>query len=112
MENIHYETHGSGHQTFVLLHKAGGDLNFFKPQISFLQTYGKVIAIDLLGHGKSQKPEQDYSVAEYAADINNLLNELNINQAVGIGLNYGANIFIEMGSKHIKNLMMIAPHFS
>lgn len=108
-KDVHYETHGEGSQTFILLHNAGGNLSFFKPQITFLQTYGKVIAIDLLGHGKSKKPKQDYSVAEYAAAIDNLLNHLNINQAVGIGLNYGANIFIEMGSEHINSLIMIDP---
>ncbi len=108
-KQIYYECHGSGPQTYVLLHNAGGDHHFFDPQISFLQNHGRVIAIDLLGHGQSKKPEQAYSLSQHAADINALLSSLNVTNATGIGLNYGANVFIEMGSTQIKRLIMIDP---
>jgi pimeloyl-ACP methyl ester carboxylesterase len=102
---MHYQQKGTGKYTFVLLHNAGGDSRFFSKQIDFLASLGKVVAIDLPGHGQSQS-QQAPSVAYFAGQVIQLCNELQLQHIIGIGLNYGANILLEINA--IKHEMLYA----
>lgn len=94
---IFYKFTGSGEYTFLLLHNAGGNHLFFKKQLNFLNKIGRVLVIDLPGHGLSKKSSK-ISVKAFAKDIHSLCSELSIKNLVGIGLNYGGNILIEMAT--------------
>jgi len=48
------------------------------PQLS--ERY-RVVAPDLLGHGRSAKPRADYSLGAFAAWLRDLLDELDITRA-------------------------------
>jgi pimeloyl-ACP methyl ester carboxylesterase len=93
---IFYEIFGSGSKNFVLLHNAGGNHQFFHYQINALSKIGRVIAIDMLGHGYSDKPLKKYTLLEYAEDIVDICNHLNISNIVCIGLNYGASVLLQL----------------
>lgn len=111
-ENIYYEVHGEGDTIFLLLHNAGGNLNFFYPQIEVLKKFGKVTAIDLPGHGKSSANVSQYSIAKYAEIIIQLCSKLGITKVNIIGLNNGANIAIEIAimlPSLLENLILIDP---
>lgn len=101
---LHYKTQGKGSLNFILIHNAGGDLNFMAPQAKFLSTFAKTLSIDLLGHGLSPASKTDYSIKSQAEEILQLAESLNIKNSILIGLNYGANIAIEIAN--------IAPGFS
>ncbi|HPE85158.1 MAG TPA: alpha/beta hydrolase [Chlamydiales bacterium] len=105
MSPVHYEVFGSGQPAFLLVHNAGGDHHFFDPQIAFLETLGTVIAVDLPGHGKSADDEGPYSICRYAQTLKEICKCYP--KIIGIGLNYGANVLIEMGL--IDRLVMIDP---
>ena len=105
MQSVHYEIFGSGDPTFLLVHNAGGDHHFFDPQITLLQTLGTVIAVDLPGHGKSTPYEGPCTISQYAHILNKICAPYD--NIVGIGLNYGSNILIEMGQ--LSQLIMIDP---
>ena len=101
-----------GKENFLMLHNAGGAHSFFKYQIPFLQNFGRVIAVDLLGHGKSSKPKREYTIFSYAEDILSFCKSLNLNNVTIIGLNYGANVSIEIANinqSFIKRLILIEP---
>ena len=54
-----------------------------------------VIAPDLLGHGKSDKPRADYSVAAYANGMRDLLSVLDIDQVTVIGHSLGGGVAMQ-----------------
>ncbi len=91
--NIHYtDSKGSG-SAVVLLHGFTMDSGmWYATDIAqqFEQEY-RVIAIDLRGHGKSDKPESasDYG-PKIGLDVINLLDNLNIEKAHMIGFSMGA----------------------
>ena len=54
-----------------------------------------VIAPDLLGHGDSDKPRGDYSIAAYANGMRDLLSVLDIEQATVVGHSLGGGIALQ-----------------
>lgn len=109
--NLYYNIVGEGKETFVLLHNAGGNSQFFIHQVDVLKQYGKVVTIDLLGHGQSDKPNDKYSLEDNAKDVLSLCESNNFQHFILIGLNYGANVGVEMAniSDNIKALILIDP---
>jgi pimeloyl-ACP methyl ester carboxylesterase len=54
-----------------------------------------VIAPDLLGHGKSDKPRGDYSIAAYANGMRDLLSVLDIERATVVGHSLGGGVALQ-----------------
>ena len=54
-----------------------------------------VIAPDLLGHGQSDKPRADYSVAAYANGMRDLLSVLDIDQVTVVGHSLGGGVAMQ-----------------
>ena len=54
-----------------------------------------VIAPDLLGHGKSDKPRADYSVAAYANGMRDLLSVLDIERVTVVGHSLGGGVAMQ-----------------
>jgi pimeloyl-ACP methyl ester carboxylesterase len=59
-----------------------------------------VIAVDLRGHGASDKPEQDYTMAGFADDLNWLCAQLGIERPVVVGHSMGGVIAFELAAQH------------
>ena len=57
---IYYEVSGEG-LPFVMVHANPFDHNLWMYQIAHFSTYFKVIAIDIRGYGRSDKPETPFS---------------------------------------------------
>jgi pimeloyl-ACP methyl ester carboxylesterase len=96
--NINYIMHGGGRKTFLLIHNAGGNLYFMNHLSSHLSQHGRIVNVDLRGHGESDKPNSYYGVNTYAEDMVSLCQELAIEKATVVGLNYGGVVGIELAS--------------
>jgi len=86
---IHYEDHGSG-QPVVLIH--GYPLNgasWEKQERVLLQAGYRVISYDRRGFGKSSQPTVGYDYDTFAADLNALLEHLDISDVVLVGFSMG-----------------------
>lgn len=86
---LYYEDLGSG-QPVVLIH--GYPLNGFswEKQIrAFLDDGYRVIIYDRRGFGESTKPSSGYDYDTFAADLNQLMNELDLRDAVLVGFSMG-----------------------
>ena len=75
---------GSG-PVLLLLHGLGCDHTTWEPVIDSLAKRYTVIAPDLLGHGRSDKPRADYSVGGYANGMRDLLTVLGIDKVTVVG---------------------------
>ena len=96
---LSYDEYGSGDRPVVLIHGLLMNRHMFERLGPALADRGhRVIAIDLLGHGRSDRPEdlQRYSMPIFAYQVNALLDHLGVETAVVGGTSLGANVSLQM----------------
>jgi pimeloyl-ACP methyl ester carboxylesterase len=95
---LSYDDYGAGDRPLVLIHGLLMNARMFDRLGPTLAEHGnRVIAVDLLGHGRSDRPEdlQRYSMPLFAYQVNALLDHLGIETAVVGGTSLGANVGLE-----------------
>jgi pimeloyl-ACP methyl ester carboxylesterase len=95
---IEYDSYGEGKRLLVLVHGLLMNRRMFERLGPVLADAGNhVIAIDLLGHGRSDRPEdmQRYSMPLFSYQVNALLDHLELETAVIGGTSLGANVTLE-----------------
>ncbi len=92
--NTYYETYGKGFP-IVFLHpfSTNGSIWTFQT-FSFART-NQCIVIDERGHGRSDKPQQGYTIKEIAADVVAVLDAAHVNKAVFVGNSIGGMITLQ-----------------
>ncbi|MET3720630.1 alpha/beta hydrolase [Arthrobacter sp. UYEF21] len=86
---LYYEDHGSG-QPVVLIHGYPLDGSSWEKQTTALREAGyRVITYDRRGFGKSTKTPEGYDYDTFAADLNTLVETLDLNEAVLVGFSMG-----------------------
>ncbi len=94
-----YVRMGSG-PVILLLHGLACDHTTWAPVMESLARTHTVIAPDLLGHGKSDKPRADYSVGGYANGMRDLLTVLGIDSATVVGHSFGGGVAMQFGYQY------------
>lgn len=89
-----YRVAGSG-PAILLIHGIGDNSTTWATVQTQLAQRFTVIAPDLLGHGKSDKPRADYSVAAYANGMRDLLSVLGIDSVTVIGHSLGGGVAMQ-----------------
>src|ERR1700728_5218786 len=79
-----YVKAGTG-PAILLIHGIGDSSDTWRPVLEQLAQHHTVVAPDLLGHGRSEKPRADYTVAGYANGMRDLLSVLEIDRATVVG---------------------------
>lgn len=85
---------GSG-PALLLIHGIGDDSSTWSEIIPRLAEKYTVIAPDLLGHGRSDKPRADYSVAAYANGMRDLLSVLGVDSVTVVGHSLGGGVAMQ-----------------
>jgi len=98
-EISYYESRDNGHPV-VLVHGMSSSSAIFIRQLidSVLSYQFRFIALDLIGHGKSDhsdNPEKDYSISGLSDFLIEFNKALDLKNAVYVGHNIGANIILE-----------------
>ncbi|MFJ5206815.1 alpha/beta fold hydrolase [Streptomyces nigra] len=87
--DLYYEDHGSG-QTVVLIHGFPLDGHSWERQTSALLDAGyRVITYDRRGFGRSSQPTTGYDYDTFAADLNTVMETLDVRDAVLVGFSMG-----------------------
>jgi len=89
-----YDVGGAG-RPVVLIHGLTASSLFFQKQIPELAKYFQVIVPDLRGHGLSEASDDHLTMARLSADLQQLLDHLNISQVSLIGWSMGAQVIFE-----------------
>lgn len=100
-DRLEYTEYGSGERWVVLLHGQLMPRRMHEPLARTLAAEGlHVVTLDLLGHGRSDRPEDPtaYSVTAFAHQVHALLDHLGAAQAVVGGTSLGANVSLELAS--------------
>src|ERR1700753_2826889 len=89
-----YRIAGSG-AAILLIHRVADNSTTWEAIQAKLAQRFTVIAPDLLGHGRSDKPRADYSVAAYANGMRDLLSVLDIDRVTIIGHSLGGGVAMQ-----------------
>jgi|SRR5580765_8246964 len=79
----------------LLIHGIGDSSQAWVDVLPMLARKHLVIAPDLLGHGDSDKPRADYSVAAYANGMRDLLAVLGVDRATLVGHSLGGGVAMQ-----------------
>jgi pimeloyl-ACP methyl ester carboxylesterase len=96
---IEYESYGEGDRLLVLVHGLLMSRRMYERLAPELARQGnRVICVDLLGHGRSDRPEdlRLYSMPLFARQVAALLDHLEAPSAVIGGTSLGANVALEL----------------
>lgn len=97
--SLYYEEQGQGEPIF-LLHGNGEDGTYFVNQLSFFSDKYRMIAVDTRGHGKSPRGTAPFTMEQFAADLQALMEKLHISRAIILGFSDGANIAMKFALKY------------
>jgi 3-oxoadipate enol-lactonase len=103
-----YSDQGTG-LPIVFLHAFPLNRTMWAPQEQALSSQFRIITIDLRGHGESDAPLWHYTLEQLADDVNALLDQLAIQQALFVGLSMGGYILFAFYRKYaarVKGLVL------
>jgi pimeloyl-ACP methyl ester carboxylesterase len=95
-----YTEQGSGDPPLLFVHGWCCDHTHFQPQVDRFSRDHRCVAVDLRGHGESDKPVQDYSMAAFADDLAWLCMEIGLQKPVVIGHSMGGVIGVAIAQRH------------
>ena len=99
-------------RTIIFLHGYGGQARQWKYQLDEFSISDRVIAVDQRGHGQSDKPDGDYSMAQLVEDLHMALEELEVEENIHlVGHSFGGAIATEFANAYperIDHLILIA----
>lgn len=88
---VHYQTSGKGKEALVFVHGWTCNADFWRGQTSAFPNT-RVIALDLPGHGRSDKPRANYTMDHFARSIEAVMRDAGVTRAVLIGHSMGTPI--------------------
>jgi pimeloyl-ACP methyl ester carboxylesterase len=97
---VHYKSHGKGERALVFVHGWTCDLNVWKAQVEEFAPVTRVIAVDLPGHGQSDKPQTNYTMDYFADAVAAVLKDAGVKKAVLVGHSMGAPVVRQFYRKH------------
>jgi pimeloyl-ACP methyl ester carboxylesterase len=98
---LHYTLTEGRAPAIVLLHGWCCDRSYLAPQAEYFGGKGRqILALDLRGHGASDKPVQTYSMSGFADDVVWLCDRLQLQPAVLIGHSMGGLVAYDMARRH------------
>ena len=89
---VHYDSYGKGGEAVVLVHGWTCDAGFWRANAPELAKQYRVIAIDLPGHGRSDKPQASYTMEYFARSIDAVLRHAKVKRAVLAGHSMGTPV--------------------
>jgi pimeloyl-ACP methyl ester carboxylesterase len=102
-QRICWVDYGEGERTIVLVHGLLMNRHMYDQLAPEMASRGfRVITVDLLGHGASDKPSdmRAYSMPAFADQVAALIEYLELDRPVVGGTSLGANVGLELATRH------------
>ena len=94
----------------ILVHGCGCEHSHLTSLAEFFNKSHRVVSVDLRGHGKSDTPQQDYTMSAFADDIAWFCDQLGLMKPVLVGHSMGGNVGLELTARYpdlLSSLVMI-----
>ena len=111
--SMHYEETGAG-PAILLLHGLGGSCFTWQALRQHLPGH-RLVALDLKGHGQSDKPpDRRYAIADQAALVSDFIAALDLRELVIVGQSYGGGVALQTAlllqdaeNRHLRGLVLL-----
>lgn len=107
---IHYKSLGTGRIGVVLVHGWASDHTVWRSQMPVLDGRARVVAVDLPGHGRSDKPNRAYSMEFFARAVNAVVEAAQVDHVVLVGHSMGTPITREFYRRYrtkVKGIVVV-----
>lgn len=111
-KRVRYLVMGDGGDALLLLHGFGGDLNNWLFNQEPLAQDRSVYAIDLPGHGESDKRLETGGLVEYAASVTGFMDATGLRAAHLVGHSMGAAVALHIAADtpaRVRSLTLVCP---
>lgn len=99
--SLFYEEAKGGAPPVLLVHGWCCDHSYLAPQFEHFVALGQwVVAVDLRGHGKSDKPRQPYTIRVFADDLAFMCDQLQLVKPVVIGHSLGGIVAFDLAARY------------
>lgn len=96
---MYYDEDGGGDPPLLFVHGWCCDHTNFAPQFEHFRKAHRCVAVDQRGHGRSDKPEQVYSMSAFAEDLAWLCQEIGLQKPVVVGHSMGGVIATQLAAQ-------------
>jgi haloalkane dehalogenase len=110
--NMHYIEQGEGNP-ILFLHGMPTSSYLWRNILPAMSRYGRCIALDLIGMGKSDKPKLNYKVLEHIEYVEDFIATLNLRNITLVMHGWGSVIGFDYAMRNEKNIQGLAfeePH--
>ncbi len=97
---IRYWNAGSSQSCVILIHGLGGYVENWEKNIASLSKNHRVFALDLPGFGRSDKPNDRFSISYWAAFLQKFMRTLEIERAALVGASMGGAIALQFALRY------------
>jgi pimeloyl-ACP methyl ester carboxylesterase len=104
---IHYVNYGKGSEALVLIHGWTCNLDNWRDQVPDFAKRNRVVAIDLPGHGQSDKPQVAYSMDLFARAVDAVMRDAKVKRAVLVGHSMGTPVARQFYRKYPEKTLAI-----
>lgn len=92
---------GAGAAPFLLVHGLASNARLWDGVASALADAGHAVAaVDLRGHGRSDKPDAGYDFTTIVGDLLAVVDALGFDRPVVVGQSWGGNVVVELAAAH------------
>lgn len=106
---MHYvDVTGPEDRTFLLLHGNPTSVYLWRNVIPHLQRRGRVIAVDLIGMGKSDKPDLDYTFSDHYLFLDGFIQALGLEDIILVLHDWGGSLGANYAARHPEQVKAIA----
>lgn len=104
---MHYVDEGEG-DPILFLHGNPTSSYLWRNVMPHLEPQGRVIALDLIGMGKSDKPDIDYTYDDHIRYVEGFIDALNLQNITLVIHDWGSALGFDYASRHENNVSGIA----
>jgi len=107
-----YWSAGEMGSTVILLHGVGCSVEFWERNIAALAREHRVFAVDIVGYGRTDKPEVVYTFELMADFVLDFMNAMGIDKASLVGNSMGGGISITVAAQapeRVKKIVLVDP---
>ncbi len=96
---MHYIDAGSG-QAFVFLHGNPTSSYLWRNVLPLVEPHGRVVAVDNIGFGKSDKPKLDYTYQTHARYLDAFMDALGLDDVILVLHDWGSVLGLDYARRH------------
>jgi sigma-B regulation protein RsbQ len=102
---ISYYDNMAGNPVLIFIHGSFLDKDYWQKQLYHFSPQNRVIALDLVGHGKSTANRENFTIDQYGKDIAVFINELGLENVILIGHSIGGDIMLAANVRSDKKII-------